>query len=172
MVHIYAGNGKGKTTAAFGLALRFAFYEKKVVIIQFLKDGTSGEFRFLQNLKSPYITVKAFDSKRSFFWTLNDEQKAELKKEEYNALDYADRCAESGTELIILDEIIDSVNNNMIDITSLVNFIVKNKGKTEIVLTGRNPSKEIIELADYYTEMNMVKHPYSKGISAREGVEF
>lgn len=172
LIHIYAGDGKGKTTAAIGLALRFAYYERKVAIIQFLKDGSSGEFNFIKNLKSKYIDIFSFDKKRPFFWLLDEKEKLDLKTEENRALDYAFYLANGNVDMIVLDEIIDSVNNKLIDKQQLINFLYRYKNKIEIVMTGRNPDNDLIELADYYSDIKMIKHPYEKGIVARKGIEF
>ena len=125
LIHIYCGDGKGKTTAAMGLAIRAAGREKKVFITQFLKSGKSGEI---------------------------------IKKNEY--------------DLLILDEIIATINNGFIELEEVVNFL-KNKPDTlEVVMTGRDPKEELIEIANYVTEMKCIKHPFREGIPSRIGIEF
>ena len=167
MIHIYFGEGKGKTTAAMGLAVRAAGSGKKVLITQFFKDGSSSEIKELQNIES--ITLLFPDTYNGRYANMTDDQK-ELTKQSYtNALKKAIEISKD-FDLIILDESVSAYSYGFIDRDDLIDFL-KTSDK-EIVLTGRDPGKELLELADYATEMKKHRHPFDKGIPAREGIEY
>ena len=171
LIHIYCGDGKGKTTAAMGLAIRAAGREKKVFITQFLKSGKSGELVSLEKLKE-YITFLPGRPVNKFVWNMNDEEKMEAKRE--HTARFKEIIAIIKNEeydLLILDEIIATINNGFIDLNEVIEFL-KNKPKTlEVVMTGRDPREELIELANYVTEMKCIKHPFEEGVSSRVGIE-
>ncbi len=172
LVHVYTGDGKGKTTAAIGLGLRAWGRGKKVLLIQFLKSGSSGELMSIDKLDEnfKYFRTKKVDG---FFWNMNDEEKALLKQSEQKALDYAIENAKSEQwDLIILDEIMGSLKNNLVNLKEVEQLINEKPKALELVLTGRDVPKEIFDLANYVTEMKGLKHPYEEGINAREGIEF
>lgn len=171
LIHIYCGDGKGKTTAAMGLAIRAAGRQKKVFITQFLKSGRSGELVSLEQLKE-YITFLPGKPVNKFVWNMNDEEKLQAK------IEHTDRFNEIKAiinkdeyDLLILDEMIATINNGFIELNDVIEFLM-NKPKTlEIVMTGRNPKEELIELANYVTEMKCIKHPFEEGIPSRIGIE-
>lgn len=171
LIHIYCGDGKGKTTAAMGLAIRAAGREKKVFITQFLKSGKSGELVSLEKLKE-YITFLPGRPVNKFVWNMNDEEKMEAKRE--HTARFKEIIAIIKNEeydLLILDEIIATINNGFIDLNEVIEFL-KNKPKTlEVVMTGRDPREELIELANYVTEMKCIKHPFEEGVPSRVGIE-
>ena len=168
MLQIYTGNGKGKTTASLGLGLRAVGAGKKVLLIQFLKDGKSSEIKVIKKLKN--FDVKTF-GKKGFV------SKNNLLKEDFNlamqGFNFAQKAIESKKyDLIILDEM-NMVNYfGLIKIEDILELIKKVPKKTELVLTGRKASKKIIQLADLVTEMKEIKHYYIKNIKARKGIEF
>ena len=169
MVQVYTGNGKGKTSAAFGLALRAIGRGLKVYIIQFIKGGFDyGELYIADKL--PNLKLKAFG--RGKFVTEKPPSQEDIKLAE-EALELAEEVVKSGEyDIVILDEINVALNLKLIEIEKVVNLI-KNKPKhVELVLTGRYAPEEIIEAADLVTEMREVKHPYNKGFQARKGIEF
>ena len=170
MIHAYIGDGKGKTTAAVGLAVRYAGCGKKVEIIQFLKDGSSSECEILKNAFIKVTSFMSTDSK--FFWEMNDEEKKHLKSEMQEAFLYAKNVASNDTDMIVLDEICGAVENGLIEKYELAEFL-KNYGREkEIVITGRTICEEIIEISDYVSEIRKIKHPYDKGITAKKGIEY
>ena len=171
LIHIYCGDGKGKTTAAMGLAIRAAGREKKVFITQFLKSGKSGELVSLEKLKE-YITFLPGRPVNKFVWNMNDEEKMEAKREHTARFkEIKDIIKNEDYDLLILDEIIATINNGFIELSEVIDFL-KNKPKTlEVVMTGRNPKDELIELANYVTEMKCIKHPFEEGIPSRIGIE-
>ena len=172
-MHIYTGDGKGKTTAAMGLALRAAGWGQKVGIWQFLKpqSAQSGERKALSQIEG--VTIKLlkepWDMRKSF----SDERAVEKVRSEITQV-----CAEitaAGAEkiydLIILDEIVFCLDKGLAEMDD-IKKIIDNSCGTEVVLTGRGASGELIALADMVTEMKMIKHPFEKGINARKGIEF
>jgi len=168
-VQVYTGDGKGKTTAAFGLALRAIGRGLKVYMIQFIKGGFDyGELYVVEKL--PNLTLKAFG--RGRFVTEKPAEKEDVRLAE-EALALAENVVKSGEyDIVILDEINVALNLKLIKIEKVLE-LVKNKPKNvELILTGRYAPREIIEAADLVTEMKEVKHPYNKGFSARKGIEY
>ena len=169
LVQVYTGNGKGKTTAAFGLALRAIGRGLQVYVIQFIKGGFDyGELYVVDKL--PNLTLKAFG--RGKFVTEKPAGKEDVELAE-EALALAEEVVKSGEyDIVILDEINVALNLKLIK-TEKVLELIKNKPKhVELVLTGRYAPNEIIEAADLVTEMKEVKHPFNKGFQARKGIEY
>ncbi|MDH5482844.1 MAG: cob(I)yrinic acid a,c-diamide adenosyltransferase [Candidatus Bathyarchaeota archaeon] len=169
LVQVYTGDGKGKTSAAFGLALRAIGRGLKVYIIQFIKGGFDyGELYVIDKL--PNLKLKAFG--RGKFVTQKPPRKEDTKLAE-EALQLAREVIENGEyDMVILDEINVALNLKLVNLESVLKLI-KNKPKhVELVLTGRYASNEIIEAADLVTEMTEVKHPFKKGCQARKGIEY
>lgn len=170
LIHIYCGDGKGKTTAATGLAVRAAGAEKKVVFVQFLKKGDSSEIKSLKKLER--IEVCSLSTHLGFFKTLNDEEREETRHNHTLLFEKIILQTQSDTDVLILDEVITACNYQMIQEGELVDFLQKKPEHLEVILTGRNPSDKLLDMADYVTEMKKIKHPYDKGIIARSGIEF
>lgn len=169
MIHIYHGQGKGKTTAACGLALRAAGHGQRVLFAQFFKDGSSGEIAALSAL--PTVETRRPDCHNGRYRTLTDAQRAQVN-DSYRQFLRA-LMAEAGSfDLIVLDELISAYNYNTVDRPQLLAFLRAQAPLREIVLTGRGPAPELLELADYVTEMRKEKHPFDRGVAAREGVEY
>jgi cob(I)alamin adenosyltransferase len=175
LIQIYTGDGKGKTTAAFGLALRAAGQGNKVLIYQFLKPPSLdiGE-RFALELGAVRIRVEALDIEWDMAKSFEDEKlvaqtKAAIKK----ALE---RIAETGEkkfyDVLILDEIVFCLSKGLAELEDIRNLIERRDPAVEIVLTGRGASSELIKLADLVTEMKNIKHPFDNGVKARRGIEF
>jgi len=171
LVQVFTGEGKGKTTAAFGLALRAAGNGFKIAIFQFLKANGSktGELMLAKKFKN----VKIFRNDQTHPMFDKNVSLAELKMNAEILFDTAGEAGKNGKyDMVILDEINNCVFGGLINEKEVLNFI-KNKAKTtELVLTGRHASKKIMNAADLVTEMKEVKHPYKKGIGARKGIEF
>lgn len=172
LVHIYTGNGKGKTTAAVGLGVRAYGCGLRVLMVQFLKGSETGEMKTIEKL-APCFMLHREKSVKGFFWDMDEQQKLELKKSMQSTFEYAANAANSGEwDLLILDEIMGTISNGLIDIRDVAELIKNKPEKLEIVLTGRNAPAELVELADYVSEINAVKHPMDKGVPARKGIEF
>ncbi|MDF2984638.1 MAG: cob(I)yrinic acid a,c-diamide adenosyltransferase [Eubacterium sp.] len=170
LVHIYTGNGKGKTTAAIGLGIRAYGSGFKVLMIQFMKGRRSGEELILTRLGSAFELCKHKSSDK-FSWELNHKEKEELKDSIAELFEYAIKSSGS-KDLIILDEIMAAVNNGFIDLSRVIDFIKNKPDGLELVMTGRKAPQDLIELADYVSEFNAVRHPFTAGIPARKGIEY
>jgi len=170
LVHIYTGNGKGKTSCALGLALRARGAGLKVALYQFLKNPKckSSERRIAKCLG---IKLTCFNQIHPMFCSNLKPQTSNLSvaieksliiiKKELNKYD-----------VMVLDEVINLVSEKFLDETILINLIKNKPKELELVLTGRGASAKLKKLADYVTELKEVKHPYHKGIKARRGIEF
>ena len=166
LVHLYCGDGKGKTTAAMGLALRALGQGMQVVVVQFLKNGTSGE---LEPLKKLGAAVYSGQPGAKFTFHMNAEEKAQATKENNARLAEA---LQQPCDLLILDEICAARNSGMVDEALAKQAVLERPQHREVVLTGRNPEAWMVEAADYITEMQPRRHPYEQGIPARKGIEF
>jgi cob(I)alamin adenosyltransferase len=170
LIHIYTGNGKGKTTAATGLAVRAAGRNKKVVFAQFLKSGESGELVSLEKLG-----IALVHSGKKFGWvrTMDDETKVLCKNAQEAILSRIEEIVRgSDVDVIILDEVLDAVSVGMLDENHLKTFLSGKSARTEIIITGRPVPPWLFEIADYLSDVTKVKHPFDSGIKAREGIEF
>ena len=165
-IHIYTGEGKGKTTAALGLAMRAAGAGFKVYLIQFLKGQADSELKSLKKIKN--IFIKKF-GERSFI------HKVGTPKDKIAALaafNFSKKIIKSKKfNLVILDEIFLAIFFKLIAAADIVKLIKNKPAGLELVLTGRRAPKELIKLADYVTEMKEVKHPYQNGVLSRRGIE-
>lgn len=171
MIELYCGDGKGKTTAAVGLAVRAAGHDIPVVFAQFLKNDTSGEIASLRKLDKVKIIHPVCSY--GFVSSMTCEQKLETKKENNKILvkikEFAVRHEKS---VVILDEVVHAINFDLIDKSAVKELLDIGKTDIEIVMTGRNPADDLIEVSDYYTEFINKKHVYDRGITAREGIEY
>ena len=167
MIHIYTGDGKGKTTAACGMALRAAGKGMRVLVVQFLKDGKSGEICAFENFKN--ITVMVAET-QGFLWDMTEKEKEETKSAHENLFETAIAKA-NDFDVVVFDEILGAISAGMIDETAVLEFL-KTGPEPEIVLTGRDAGEKMIELADYVSEIKCVKHPMEKGVPARQGIEY
>lgn len=171
MIHLYTGEGKGKTTAAIGQTIRAAGSGYRVVFAQFMKGNDSGELSILQELNG--VTIVRSPKQFGFYDTLTGEQKQELTDIHNMILDELLAAVKNKhCEMIVLDEITYPVTWELIDIDKLKCLLTSAENGPELVLTGRNAEDFLIESADYITEMKCLRHPYEKGISARKGIEF
>ncbi|MCI7640716.1 MAG: cob(I)yrinic acid a,c-diamide adenosyltransferase [Subdoligranulum variabile] len=165
MLHLYWGNGKGKTTAAMGLALRALGHGRRVVIVQFLKDGTSGEIAPLRAAGAAVYTCP----NAKFTWLMDEADKAAAREASARALGQA--LAEP-FDLLVLDEACAALKSSILDEALLRRAVAFAKNGREVVLTGRDPAPWLQDAADYSTEMRAHRHPYADGVAAREGVEY
>ncbi len=167
-VQVYTGNGKGKTTAAFGLALRAAGAGLKVYIGQFLKGRNYSELWALRK-HTGSIDVMQFGSKSFIIMKPSPRDIANARKGLENCL----KAMFSGAyQLVIMDEINCAINLGIIMLDDVVKIIKNRPANVELVLTGRNAPKEITQLADLVTEMKEKRHYFKKGIRARKGIEY
>lgn len=171
IIQIYTGDGKGKTTAAFGQSIRAAGQGLKVVILQFLKNENTGEFNFISN--NDKIKIKTFNSQNTFIWNMSDAELEKLKFETLNGFEIAENLIKNnGCDLLVLDEAIGTIHQKLISVKYLKKLLQMKSNNMEIVLTGRDVPFEIIDEATLVTEMKMIKHPFEQKIKARKGIEF
>jgi cob(I)alamin adenosyltransferase len=168
-VLIFTGDGKGKTTAAVGMAVRAVGNSMKVKVIQFAKEAPTGEMDILKNsLGVEFVQVG--------LGFLPEESSKEFEKHATAAQEgllVAKEAIESGEyDIVVLDEICFVVSKNLLEEKAVIECIKKAKAESCIVLTGRNASDGLIELADTVSEMKCVKHGYDCGVKAQKGVEF
>ena len=176
MIIVFTGNGKGKTSAAMGTVMRSLGYRKDVVIIQFLKTGDSNEIKFLKNISKENkevnegLIIKCFGKKDLTNPKMLVKKDFELAKK---ALEAAKAALEKKPFLLVLDEVLVALDFKLIE-TSEVSSIIENckKNKINLVMTGRNAQKSIIERADIVTDMRSMKHHYEGGKKAYEGIDF
>ncbi|UCE22508.1 MAG: cob(I)yrinic acid a,c-diamide adenosyltransferase [Candidatus Aminicenantes bacterium] len=168
-IQVYTGSGKGKTTAALGLALRAAGHKQRVYIGQFLKGQMYGEL-LSAKLLAPYITIEQF-GRKGFIHVTKDPDKEDIQKAKRGLK----RCLEVMLSLkyriIILDEINVAVYFNLLTEKEVLEFLSQKPEGVEVILTGRYAPATFIKKADLVTEMKEKKHYYKKGVKAREGIE-
>ena len=169
LVHIYCGDGKGKTSSAVGLSIRALGSGMSVGFCQFFKNGSSGEIKILKKLeRCTYIQPE-----KSFplFMNMTDSQKVDAQKYYTEYFNSALLHAKEN-DVLVFDEIISTCNFGMLDIDYVVKSIEAIKNDCEIILTGRDPDTKLIQLADYICEIKNVRHPFDTGIIARKGIEY
>lgn len=169
--HIYCGDGKGKTSAAIGLSVRAAGRNRKVLIIRLIKTDDSGEITSLKYV--PNIEVIPCDRTFGFTFCMDEATKIEARAYYTELLNQTlDKAVNDQVDLLVIDELMAAYNTNMIDRERIVEFIKNKPENLEIVLTGRDPASELLELADYVSDIHKVKHPFDQGIPAREAIEY
>ncbi len=169
LVQVYTGDGKGKTSAAFGLALRAVGRGLRVYVIQFIKGGFDyGELHIVHGL--PDFKLKAFGRGKFITEMPPTNEDVKLAKE---ALELAKEVVNSDEyDVVILDEVNVAISLTLVDVNEVVDLIRSKPERVELVLTGRNAPPEIIEMADLVTEMKEIKHPYTQGLPPRKGIEY
>ena len=172
LVIVYTGKGKGKTTAALGLALRATGYDKKICMIQFIKGSWHyGEMDSTKKLEPGFEMVAIG---KGFVGIIDDKSpKEDHEKVAKEAIRISNEKIQSEKyDIVILDEINYAVNLNLISVDDVLKLIKSKPGNTDLVLTGNYAKEEVIEIADLVTEMKEIKHPFQKGIKAKKGIDF
>ncbi|MEN6378636.1 MAG: cob(I)yrinic acid a,c-diamide adenosyltransferase [Methanofastidiosum sp.] len=169
LIEVYTGNGKGKSTAAFGLTLRASGRGLKSMIIQFMKQGnTYGEHFAIEKIEN--IEIVSFGKPKFVNFKNPSKEDIDLVND---AFEFSKKAINSGKyDIVILDEINIALHFKLLDIKKAIDLLKNKPENVEIVLTGRLAPQEIIELADLVSEIVEIKHPYQKGIGAREGIEY
>jgi cob(I)alamin adenosyltransferase len=171
LVHIYTGEGKGKTTSAIGLGIRAYGRGFKILMVQFLKGNESGEITTLKGLE-PGFTLYRGVQMGKFTWNMDEKELMEAKALQTENLNYAiQQIKENKYDLLILDEIMAAVTTGLVNLQDVLDFVKNKPADLELVMTGRNAPPELVALADYVSEIKAVKHPLGKGIPARHGIE-
>ena len=163
LVHVYTGNGKGKTSAALGLCLRALGRGLKCCFIQFIKGIQTGEMISAGRLENfEFIQV----GRKGYNFTVTDEDVRKAKE----GLKLAERKSKS-VDVLVLDELNVAIHLGLLEVEEVINFLRKKPKKLEVIITGRYAKQEIIEMADYVTEMTLIKHPFYRGLPARKGID-
>ena len=171
LLHIYCGDGKGKTTAALGLAVRAAGAGMRVHIIQLLKGADTSELSVIQSI--PGITLERCDRNYGFVWNMTDEDKCGITACHNSLLEKGYSMVRSGeVDMLIIDEFNAAYRSGLLDRAAAEEFLTKKPGSAELVITGREPAQMFVDSADYVSEIKCVKHPYTQGLSARRGIEY
>lgn len=170
LIHIYEGDGKGKTTAAIGLSIRCAGSGGKVLFAQFLKNDSSSEKNILTKLEN--IEYRAVSENFGFVFRMSPETKLRAK-EAYNdlLLSSMKEATENNYRMLVLDEVIDAYHTELIDRSLLLDFLKNKPEQLEVIMTGRNTDELLKEQAHYISEVKKIKHPYDYGTPARIGIE-
>ena len=168
MKHIYYGDGKGKTTAAIGLAVRAAGSKMKVLFVQFLKTEFSGERHILSHTENVTLTFCPLELK--FTFEMDDKEKAQAAKIFKGIFDNAVTTALTEKyDMVVLDEVFEAINAHMLSESEVYEFITNAPSSMEIVMTGHNPPQKFMDCADYITEFKKINPPYARGITGRIG---
>ncbi|MDE5767815.1 MAG: cob(I)yrinic acid a,c-diamide adenosyltransferase [Oscillospiraceae bacterium] len=171
MIQIYCGDGKGKTTAALGLAVRAAGSGMHVRFVQFLKGGHTSELNILSGI--PEISVMRCQKNYGFTFRMNDLEKTEITNDHNRMLrEILSQIYAGSIQMLILDEFFSAYHSHLLDKELANRLVFTCPDQIELVLTGRNPEQKFMDIADYISEIKAVKHPYQKGISARLGIEY
>ena len=166
LVHLYYGTGKGKTTAAMGLALRALGQGFRVTVVQFLKDGRSGE---LEPLKRLGAKIYSGAGPMKFSWMQTEQEQRETYHAQTALLEAA---LKEPCDLLVLDEACGACRTGLVEENLVKEAVLSRPAGREVVLTGREPAPWMRTAADYITRMDGERHPFTQGIRARRGVEF
>lgn len=171
LVHIYTGEGKGKTTASIGLAVRAAGAGKKVLFVQFFKEESvpSGEKEVLRTIG---VDLVRSNCRHPLFTGAKTDLEALMKSVVGTYEAAKERLMSGGYDMAVFDEIMSALNGGWIKTDDLLAFLDTRPEGLEVVLTGRNAPVELVQSADYVTEMLKIKHPFDHGVQARKGVEY
>lgn len=168
-IHLYYGDGKGKTTAAVGLCVRAAGSGMKVLVFQFLKNNRSSERKILETI--PGITCLNGREPVKFVSKMNSDEKAKIRHYNNKALDEIIKFCPP-FDVVFLDEALCAIGLGVLSEEKLIGFLKHRPRGMEVVLTGHTITDDLLEMADYVTQMSKIKHPYDQGKMAREGIEY
>lgn len=180
LIYIITGDGKGKTTAAFGVAMRAAGHKLRTLIVQFIKDGSmpSGEVKYLKEVVSyqssanSLIDIHTIGS--GFVGILGDKKSKKVHQQKVQeAFLLAQKKIKKGNyNLVILDEINVAIDLGLIDVDDVISFLKSKPKNLHVVLTGRNAHPKLIKITDMVSEIKNIKHPFDNGIPAQAGIDF
>lgn len=171
LIHIYCGEGKGKTTASLGLIMRASGAGYKIVLMQCFKGGDSSEIKTLEHIRG--IEIIHADLPGKYTWELTSMEKEKVIKMHTDMFRKAVAKIDNNKKtLLVLDEMVGATTYGYIDKEIVTNFLKSKPENVEVVITGRNPLPEFVDMADYVSRIDKIKHPYDKGIEARKGIEY
>lgn len=169
-IHIYCGDGKGKTTTGMGLCTRAAGFGYKVLIYQFMKDNSTSERKILGNVSNITFEDGLPVEKFSFQMTENEkEERRVFYRSQFERI--TAKAQQESYDVLFMDEIIYTIKAGLLEEEVLTDYLKQKPETLEVILTGQNPSQELIELADYVSEIRKIKHPFDKGLPSRKGIE-
>lgn len=171
LVHVYTGEGKGKTTAALGVALRAMGWGARVCVVQFIKGYAEiGEAKLAAEMPDRFVLKQfAIDLTRA----IDETDVLARKQATEEAMTWAEQAVSQGEfDVVILDEINNALHYGLIPVSRVLSMISGRPSHVELILTGRSAPAEIIDAADYVTELSMIKHPFEKGIGARKAIDY
>jgi len=171
LIHIYCGEGKGKTTAASGLCLRACGEGLRVVIAQFFKDGESGEMRMLREHCGAHY-ISGYAPGDEFVKSLVTGQTPDISRVKGLFAKAKEEAQRLQADVLLLDEVFWGLHYGALTQEELIDYMRSKPACMELILTGRNPPQEVLDCADYISEIRCVRHPYEKGIGARRGIEY
>lgn len=169
LIHLYYGDGKGKTTAGMGLCTRAAGSGCRVLIYQFMKDNSTSERNILKLAEN--ITVMEGLDQEKFSFGLTPEERQEHLDFYAAQFKKVTEEAERGYDVMFLDEALYTIQARLLDEKMVLDYLQNKPANLEVILTGSEPSQKLVEAADYVSEIRKVKHPYDKGQQARIGIE-
>lgn len=170
LIHLYYGDGKGKTTTGMGLIVRAAGYGCKVLLYQFMKNNQTSERKILEKVEN--ITIIDGLDKEKFSFQMTEEEKREHKKfYEDRFRMVTDKAVSESYDVLFLDEAVYTISAGLLGEELVLDFLEKKPERLEVILTGNTPSKRLIDQADYVSQIQKIKHPFDQGKPARMGIE-
>lgn len=169
-VHIYCGNGKGKTTCGMGLCVRAAGYGYRVLIYQFMKDNTTSERAAMERMDGITFVSGLKEEKFSFQMTPKEKEDRKLFYAE-KFREVTEKAEKEEFDVLFLDEVIYTIRAGLFDEKLLIDWLKKKPQHLEVILTGQDPDEELIACADYVSELKKIRHPFDRGLAARDGIE-
>jgi cob(I)alamin adenosyltransferase len=169
-IHIYCGDGKGKTTTGMGLCVRAAGYGYRVLLYQFMKNNKTSERNVLEHV--PNITIVDGLEQEKFSFQMSEEEKAErtlFYEAQFRKI--TEKAREESYDVLFMDELIYTIRAGLFHEELLIDFLKHKPEKLEVILTGQGPSQALIDAADYVSEIKKIKHPFDQGLPARKGIE-
>jgi cob(I)alamin adenosyltransferase len=171
LIQLYTGDGKGKTTAAIGAAVRAAGRGRRVLFVQFLKGRPTGELAALGHV--PGIRIRRLSRDYGFFKNMSDADRDQVRFEHDRLLIFiAQDLQNGGTDFLVLDELAATMRHGLIDQDRVRQLLDSKPEFLEIVITGRDAPQLLVERADYISEIRKIRHPFDSGTPARKGVEW
>lgn len=170
LIHLYYGDGKGKTTTGMGLIVRAAGYGCKVLLYQFMKNNETSERKVLENVEN--ITIIDGLDKEKFSFQMTEEEKREHKRfYEDRFRMVTEKAVSESYDVLFLDEAIYTISAGLLDEELVLEFLKNKPDRLEVILTGNTPSQRLIDQADYVSQIKKMKHPFDQGKPARMGIE-
>ena len=169
-IHVYYGDGKGKTTTGMGLITRAAGYGCRVLLYQFMKNNKTSERKILERVENITI-IDGLETEKFSFQMTQDEKEARRKFYETQFKSVTKKAEEEKYDVLFLDQAVYTISAGLLDEELVLDFLKKKPKQLEVILTGNTPDARLIDLADYVSEIRKIKHPFDKGMKARAGIE-